>query len=412
LLGGEGCAVCSYTAEASGRYLSWFALEAHADPVTFNHLCASLGMCPGHTRALIRQPGAARRLTPVYWQIMRAVPPRLGARQPRLAPCPACKHDQAAARRAAEIVTDWLAGDEQEGMAGSALCRLCLPHARVIAAAAGPRVSRRLPQISAEHAVAGPAAIEELAGGPDYDAEERARLRAALPAADNPPAWTCRICLTGARAELSSLTAAAGITGAAGTGGSAGEYLCPHHLRDTVAMHPEWASRLLVVQYARQNEELRRLTTRPRLWGHRGRGRRGTRCMPGNCAACQACEHAMEQELERHRNSLSGRVPDPAGAQGLCAHHVLSLQGIAPPAGRIAAGHATARASSLAAELAEAFGKNTWMRRHEPKGPETTAWLRAAIFLDGRVFGGGPPPELPATGTPGAGMGPETSPGE
>lgn len=57
LLSGPGCAVCRYTAEARDRYLGWFALEAHADPVTITRLCGSLGMCPRHTRALMSQPG-------------------------------------------------------------------------------------------------------------------------------------------------------------------------------------------------------------------------------------------------------------------------------------------------------------------------------------------------------------------
>jgi rubrerythrin len=396
LLAGEGCAVCSYTAEANSRYMSWFALEAHADPVTFSHLLASLGMCPRHTRALIHQPGAARRLTPVYWHLMRAVPDRLGPRQPPPASCPACIHDQAAAGRAVDMVTDWLAGDEQDGTAEAALSRLCLPHVRVIAATAGPRTSRRLPQVSASHTAAAPASIEELAGGPDHDAAERARLRAALPLAADPPAWTCRVCLTGARAEATSLIAAAGPVAANSPAGGAGEYLCPQHLRDAVTIHhPGCASRLLAMQHARQSEELHRLATRARWRDHRGRGRRGARHAPSNCPTCQACDHAMQQELERHRTLLSGTVPDPADAQRLCAHHVLSVQGSGQLAGRIAA----AQARSLTAELAEAFGKNTWVRRHEPKGPETTAWLRAAIFLDGRAFGGGPPSDPPGAHT-------------
>ena len=38
----------------------------------------------------------------------------------------------------------------------------------------------------------------------------------------------------------------------------------------------------------------------------------------------------------------------------------------------------------------EAFSKNTWARRHEARGPEMTAWRRAAAFLDGGVFCGCP----------------------
>ena len=45
------------------------------------------------------------------------------------------------------------------------------------------------------------------------------------------------------------------------------------------------------------------------------------------------------------------------------------------------------------AELDEAFGKGTWARRHEARGPEMTAWRRAAAFLDGGVFRSCPPGE-------------------
>ena len=49
------------------------------------------------------------------------------------------------------------------------------------------------------------------------------------------------------------------------------------------------------------------------------------------------------------------------------------------------------RADMLIAELNEAFGKSTWARRHETRGPEMTAWCRAAAFVDGGVFCGCPP---------------------
>jgi hypothetical protein len=45
----------------------------------------------------------------------------------------------------------------------------------------------------------------------------------------------------------------------------------------------------------------------------------------------------------------------------------------------------------LLGELTEAFRKGTWTFRHESRGTEMTAWRRAAGFLDGDVFGGGPP---------------------
>jgi hypothetical protein len=62
----------------------------------------------------------------------------------------------------------------------------------------------------------------------------------------------------------------------------------------------------------------------------------------------------------------------------------------------VAARGAVEQAGLLIAELSEAFFKNTWAHRHDPRGPEMTAWRRTAAFLDGRVFCGGPPVNLPA----------------
>ena len=77
LLTGPGCPVCRYAGEAGDRYLAWFALEGHANSVTVTRLCTSLGMCARHTRGLMSQPGAARRLTAVYRYLTREARDRL-----------------------------------------------------------------------------------------------------------------------------------------------------------------------------------------------------------------------------------------------------------------------------------------------------------------------------------------------
>ncbi|MGH3166939.1 MAG: hypothetical protein ACRDN0_13770, partial [Trebonia sp.] len=84
LLTGPGCPVCRYVDEAADRYLAWFAFEAHADAGLITRLCSSLGMCPRHTRALMSQPGAARRLTVVYRYVLAALGDRLGSADRRL----------------------------------------------------------------------------------------------------------------------------------------------------------------------------------------------------------------------------------------------------------------------------------------------------------------------------------------
>ncbi|MGH3159013.1 MAG: hypothetical protein ACRDNF_20905, partial [Streptosporangiaceae bacterium] len=197
LLGERGCGICRYTAGASDQYLSWFALEAHADPGTVNRLCESAGMCPRHSRALISQPGAARRLTPLYRCILQAVPARLAARQTRLARCPACEHSHTVTGRAVDIVLDGVAGELRDGTPHPGLARLCLPHAHAVCARAHRRTSRRLAQDIVKHTVRWPVGIEELAGGPDHDVDARATLHARLPSPGQCPPGTCLICLAG-----------------------------------------------------------------------------------------------------------------------------------------------------------------------------------------------------------------------
>jgi hypothetical protein len=75
---------------------------------------------------------------------------------------------------------------------------------------------------------------------------------------------------------------------------------------------------------------------------------------------------------------------------GLCIRHVLTVRSADAVAGRKAAGVAAGRAARLIDELGEASRKATWAGRHEARGPEMTAWRRAAALLDGGVHGGGP----------------------
>jgi hypothetical protein len=140
LLTAAGCPACRYVAEASDRYLAWFALEGHGDAVTITRLCASLGMCPQHTRGLMRQPGAAIRLTAVYRYLLQSARAQLTGRAASLAPCPACARETAARDRALDTLVTGLGGDEIRGLYRE-LGGLCVPHVR---AAAGLRARRQV----------------------------------------------------------------------------------------------------------------------------------------------------------------------------------------------------------------------------------------------------------------------------
>ena len=393
-----GCPVCRYAAEASDRYLAWFALEAHADPVTITRLCASLGMCTRHTRQLMGQPGAATRLTAVYRYVLEAAREQLAGKGTRLASCPACEHDQAAAGRALGILLDELS---EPGIRGRYLEAggLCWPH--VLSAVSGKghrRLAAWLVQAVPASTTGHPASLDVLAGGPDHDVGERARLREVLPLGRHFPPGTCVVCLAAARAELAGLARATGTgrghqpEGAVRDASRPGLPLCAGHLRDATLMGGGNAAALLDRQAACLAQLLQ-----PAAWQRRSkppawlRGRRST-AVADQCPVCRARNQAAQWELQRN---LAGLEAAPTGRRGgqllWCVRHVLALQASDPAAGQVAAGAAAWRADVLIEELADAFRKGTWASRHESRGPEMTAWRRAAAFLDGAVFGGGPP---------------------
>jgi hypothetical protein len=85
----------------------------------------------------------------------------------------------------------------------------------------------------------------------------------------------------------------------------------------------------------------------------------------------------------------------PAGPPpDLCVRHVLALRRRDRRAAGAAAQAVARRTEAVRQELEEAFRKRTWAHRHEPRGREMTAWRRAPLVLDGRVYGGGPPGRL------------------
>ncbi len=403
LLKRPGCPVCRYAAEANDRYLTWFAVEAHADPVTITRLCASLGMCARHTRQLMGQPGAATRLTAVYRYVLKAAREQLAGKGRRLANCPACDHDQAAAGRALDMLLDGLA---DPGIRGRFLevGGLCWPHLLPAVSGRGHRrVVPWLVQAMGASTSGHRPDLDVLVGGPDHDAGDRARLRAALPPERHFPPGTCVICLTAARAELAGLARITG-TGpghqpesASRSASRRGFCLCAGHLRDAVLMDGNDGADLLGWQAECQAACLTRLLP-PTAWQRAGKPAgwwlhgRHSPSVGDQCPVCQDREQAARWELQHYLDMPEAAPPERRGGQlPWCVRHVLALRASDPAAGHVVAGRAAWRADVLIGELGDAFQKATWAHRHEERGPEVTAWRRAAVFLDGGVFGGGPP---------------------
>jgi hypothetical protein len=391
LLTRPGCPVCRYAGEASDRYFSWFALEGHAQAVTITRLCASLGMCPRHTRGLLTQPGAAPRLTAVNRYLVQAARGQLTGRSARLAGCPACEHDAAAAARALDTLLDELP-DPSVQQRYRELGGLCIPH---LGSATG-RARRRLPGWLADPVTAALAAPTPPGPGwltgIDHDAAARAWLRNALPAQARPGPDGCAACLAAAHAERRDL---AGLTQPGNRGQpDSRRLLCAGHLsdlallagRDGIQPLLAWQADCLAAVLSPQPTRARRRDGRPGGWPRPWR-----RSTPVPCAVCLRSRTAAQQVLGELRGPLRASRPGPGLPAPLCARHVLALRAADPLAGRVAADNAAARADRLVAELSAAFRKGTWGNRQEPRGWEMTAWRRSAAFLDGGVFCGGPP---------------------
>ena len=389
LLTGPGCPVCRYAGEAADRYLAWFALEGHADVVTITRLCSSLGMCPRHTRGLMSQPGAASRLTAVYQYVMRAARDRLNGGATRLGACPGCGHDDAATDRAVDTLLEGLAvGSVRDRFLE--LGGLCVPHLGRASARGTRQTLAWLSQTMTEAAGFGPASQPASPGwlaGTDRDADVRAALRQAARASAPSGSRGCMACLAAIRAEDDGLARilrvprVPRVPGAGDRGQPDGRLLlCGGHLGDAVVLAGPrdapsllaWQAGCLTAGLARHRVPAGWLRTR----------RRGP---AGGCLVCQASEDAARRAVDGLRAALRASAPVAGGQAPLCVRHLLALSAVDPRAGHMLAAGAVEHADTLIAELDLAFSKNTWAHRHEARGPEMTAWRRAAAFLDGRA---------------------------
>ncbi len=389
LLTAPGCPVCRYAGEAGTRYLAWFALEAHADAATITRLCASLGMCARHTRGLMSQPGAAHRLTAIYRYVVEEARDRLSGRAASIDACPACEHDHGAAGRAVDTLLDDLT-EESVRERYRELGGLCIPHL----ATAATRGDHRAAAWLSDTMTAAITARQEDPGrlaGTDYDADTRAALRRVAAATARPGPGSCTACLAAARAEDDHLIRVVR------TGGRGQPdrllVLCAAHLGDVVVAAGQRDARSLLAWQAGclaaavNHGAASPARRKPANWV-RPRRRADS---ADRCPACLVGQDAAQRVLDDLRASLRASHPAPCHQAPLCVRHLLRLQVADPWAGHVTARGAIQRAEVLLAELNEAFGKDTWARRHETRGPEMTAWRRAAAFLDGSVFCGCPP---------------------
>jgi hypothetical protein len=385
LLMAPGCPVCRYAAEASDRYLGWFALEGHSQPESITALSASLGMCARHTRGLMSQPGAATRLTPVYRYVLTGVRDRLTGRTLSQAACPACRHDDAAVSRAVDTLVEGLAD-----AAALQLCQqlggVCLPHLQSVAEHAPREMVDGLARTLRETVATRPPGYEWLAGT-DYDVEMRVALRRRTLAARLVPG-PCGACIAAAETEGESLARVIEL-GVDKTDEQ--RPLCAGHLADAVAMSSSDQRHVLLLRQSRmlpgklppraRGTFVRRLAhwTRPAALRHTS----------DDCLVCREARGAVVRALGSARSSARTTSAAAEEQPGLCVRHQVILRSTDHQAGRALSNASVAAADELIGELAEAFELSTWAgRRDGVKAPESTAWRRAAAFLNGGVFTG------------------------
>lgn len=380
LLTGPGCPACRYAAESSDTYLSWFALEGHADPDVLRGLRAARGMCARHTRRLMAQPGAASRLTAVYRYVVASVARDHGA---EAASCPGCAQEAAAQDRVLDTLLDELAAGDRASYKTHG--GLCLPHLRRAARRARNLDVRWMIRFMIARLASAEPDVSLLAGAADPDDDFRARFRAAGQSAA--PAGACPACWAAAGREHVLLAQAR-----TGTAEVAADGLCGQHLRDAAS------GPLLGSQAELAAERLAAvLDGKPRLLGIApgwlsSRARRAL--ADPDCPVCTGSARAAADELRRAwpapRDGVTLRNRPQLPSPQLCARHVTRLRAADPAAGRRASSELAERARALLSQLDADFGSRTRDARAGAAGPGVSAWRRAAVFLDGSVLGGWP----------------------
>jgi hypothetical protein len=330
------CAACRRLVDAERNYFSLLIRETYHHPGMLSSLCESRGFCPVHTRAFLAAVKSSRIPTFVYEHVIdatlfylrRAVGPRVD--------CHACIGSREVVARLLQRRNDTTP-------------TLCFDHGSSV----GLDAFRRASALTVE----------------EPDAVRRADLlRSSAPAAiDAMPTLdvlserlaigVCPLCAAMGHAEARLI-------------GSAGREMtdpgsqpwCGAHLRDLAALDPERARGVEHDMHA------------------------------GSETGCVVCASVSAEE-QRQVELLLVALRDPAicrryeDGTGLCFRHVEAV-GVPWPA--IVREMLAAQLAILQWELEEAERKLSWQGRYERPGPESNAWLRAPVQLDGRVSLGRP----------------------
>jgi hypothetical protein len=223
------------------------------------------------------------------------------------------------------------------------------------------------------------AAHPDWLAGTDPDAEMRAVLRRSVPESGHRAPTACLPCLASAQAERDVLDQLAGL---ASHGPDPALTLCAEHLADAAATTGGRPASLVALLAWQAECLTAKVNIRSPHWLRAGRRHRAP---AGGCAMCRARRDAAQRALA----DVSAAHRLRAGS-ALCVRHHLVLRVAYPRVSQALAPAAVEAASVLIGELSDAFDSAARARNRGTPAPESSAWRRAAVFLDGAVFGGYP----------------------
>jgi hypothetical protein len=409
-----GCTACTARSGAEQHWMSSFVHETNADPDVRATIRAARGLCAPHLRLAHEQTEAPFVLAIVHEEVAAARIADLGTRGRRpTGECPVCT---AAARDEATRLHSLCAlfGDMAVRVALRDGDGLCVPHWTALAAELPPAELPALLGLAAA-ALADPSLEpSELLTGQHPDLVRRTPLlrealtaqRAwaddarAVPAAARvlaeAGAGCCAVCRSAQFGATGYLSWLAGLNDGFRLRLEPGEYsLCATHLGDLSVTHPQTAEWIAADQLVGARDACAGAIAVLDGVGPRRDAADDALTQLTSLRPCPAC-HAGATTAERTAALLAAGLHDAGvraelrSGHGLCAEHApaLSRRAGSPLPVEVL----RARLELLRWELAEASRRRGWRVRHEPSGPEGTAWLRAPSLLCGDAYLGLPPP--------------------
>jgi hypothetical protein len=415
LLREPGCPACRFVGEAQRSFFSWFEIESFSTVEVQARLRAGMGMCRAHSRRLIEEIGEGHIMTTVAREALAGARQTLRGDGP-LGSCCACDAVASAWEHANHMLVDGLL-DSTNARRYSEHQGMCLPHVLEAAPTADPSVLKLLAErLLASLRTVHERALLELLAGVDSDAPRRARWREALPEETIGGSTVERLCSLLA-IDACPVCLAAGLIdrryvrcvlersreGDQSVQNDPGE-LCFIHLHDAALANGAAIGGAIERKRQIRIAELRRLLDRladlPPTMGRRRRGgglvdldrAREEFVGPRYCPACHARDGIERSQLElvTAALALSPVRERYECSHGLCIRHAMQLSD--GQIARLVKRHADARVGVLAWEVQETARKYAWAYRHEVRGPERDAWLRALAQVEGDVIGGAPAP--------------------